>query len=71
MDHSQSKSIFVEEYGRLENSDRSFDRRFWQAQGAKAIFDAAYDLIRDYWLLKENYADEPRIQRTLESFGKQ
>lgn len=70
MDPSLKSQDFEEEYGALQENDRSFDRRFWQKQGAKAIFEAAYDMIKDYLLLKENHADEPRIQRTLESFGK-
>ena len=59
----------IERYGKL-NNDRSFDLTFWQKQGPKAIFDAAYDLIQDYLLIKEGYADQPRLQRTIESFQK-
>ena len=61
---------FSESYGRLEDDDGSFDRAFWQAQGPEAIFDAAYGMIKDYLLLKANHADEPRLQRTVESFSK-
>ncbi|MBW2368929.1 MAG: hypothetical protein JRH15_13695 [Deltaproteobacteria bacterium] len=60
---------FIESYGKL-GDDRSFDHYFWQEQGPKAIFDAAYDLIRDYLLIREEYADQPRLQRTVESFQK-
>ena len=59
----------LESYGKL-NSDRTFDRQFWQEQGPKAIFDAVYDLVQDYLLLKENNAKQPRLQRTIESFQK-
>lgn len=69
MTHHKSTE-FVESYGRLNTDDRSFDRRFWQQQGATAIFKAAYGLIKDYLLLKKNYVDEPRLQRTVESFQK-
>lgn len=65
-----SKTKFTESYGRIEDLDRSFDQEFWQKQGTKAIFEAAYDMIKDYLLLKEGYAHEPRLQRTVESFGK-
>lgn len=57
-------------YGRLEESDRSFDLFFWQEQGLEAIFKAAEDLIIDYLLVKEGYAHKPRLQRTVESFKK-
>jgi hypothetical protein len=59
-----------ESYGLLKENDRSFDRRYWQSLGSKAIFDAAYDMIKDYLLLREKNADRPQFQRTIESFGK-
>ena len=67
---TKDKNNIIEGYGRLETDDRSFDQKFWQQKGLKAIFDAAYDMIQDYFLLKENYANKPRIQRSIESFGK-
>lgn len=69
--HDKRVVEFVESYGPLDKNDRSFDRQFWQQQGSKAIFEAAYDMIKDYLLLRENYANEPTLQRTLESFQKQ
>ncbi len=60
---------FFESYGKLED-DHSFDRHFWQEQGPKAIFDAAYDLIQDYLLIRGKDADKPGLQRTVESFQK-
>ena len=66
----KKQDLIVESYGRLDQSDRSFDRQFWQKQGSQAIFDAAFDLIKDYLLLKEHYADEPQLQRTVEHFQK-
>ena len=59
----------IESYGKLREG-RSFDLYFWQEQGPKAIFNAAYDLIKDYLLIRKGYADEPRLQRTVESFQK-
>ena len=61
--------IVQEHYGKLLDSD-DFDIRFWQSQPVEIIFEAAYEMIRDYLLLKENYVDEPRLQRTIERFGK-
>ena len=61
--------IILESYGKLKD-DHSFDRYFWQEQGPKAIFDAAYDLIQDYLLIRSGDADKPRLQRAVESFQK-
>ena len=58
-----------ENYGKLGEDD-GFDLSFWQSQSPEVLFEAASQLIRDYLLLKENYADEPRLQRTVESFQK-
>jgi hypothetical protein len=60
----------MESYHKISDSEDVFDIKFWQQQGDKAIFEAARDMIRDYLLLREGYADEPRLQRTLESFQK-
>lgn len=58
---------FHERYGRLEASD-GLGRRYWQAQGPERIFEAVREMIRDYLLLKEGHADEPRLQRAVEAF---
>ncbi len=58
-----------ENYGKLGEED-DFDIAFWQSQPPEVLFEAATQLIKDYLLLKEGYADEPRLQRTLETFGK-
>jgi hypothetical protein len=61
--------VVRESYGRLGEDD-DFDLRFWQSQPVEAIFDAAFEIVKDYLLLKEGHADQPRLQRTVESFGK-
>ena len=58
-----------ENYSKL-GEDNDFDIDFWQNRPPEAIFEAAYDLIKDYLLLKEGYAGKPRLQRTIESFQK-
>lgn len=60
----------VESYGKMGAEDNEFDIRFWQSQGDKAIFDAALEMVTDYLILKDGHADEPRLQRTVESFGR-
>jgi hypothetical protein len=60
----------TESYHKIGDPEKVFDIEFWQRQGEKTIFEAARDMVRDYLLLREGYADEPRLQRTLESFQK-
>ena len=42
------KTDIVERRAKLEDSDRSFDLRFWQAQPPRARFDAAWELMVHY-----------------------
>ena len=58
---------FVENYGKL-GRDPDFSRAFWRSQPPEVVFEAAYSLIKDYLLLREGHADEPRLQRTVEAF---
>jgi len=57
----------MEHYGPLKSAGRTFDRRYWQAQGDAAIFEAAEGLIMDYLALKHGHVDEPKLDRTVES----
>jgi len=59
-----------EAYRPIGDKDDSFDIDFWQSQGDQAIFQAALDMIWDYLILRYGYVDKPRLQRTVESFGK-
>lgn len=59
-----------ENYQRITDDRRSFDIRFWQAQGDRAIFEAVSEMLRDYFLIRGEDADKFRIQRTTESFQK-
>jgi len=59
-----------ESYRRIGDETDRFDIEFWQSQGDQAIFDAALDLVRDYLTIRYGHADEPRLQRTVERFGK-
>lgn len=58
-----------EHYGKLGEED-DFDVAFWQSQSPEVLFGAAFDLIKDYLLIKEGHAGEPRLQRTVEFFRK-
>ena len=59
-----------EAYRRIGDKDDRFDFEFWQSQGDNAIFDAALEMILHYLTIRYGHADEPRLQRTIESFGK-
>jgi hypothetical protein len=59
-----------ESYRRISDPDDRFDFEFWQSQGDQAIFAAALDMILDYLILRYGHVDQPRLQRTVESFGK-
>ena len=59
-----------ENYQRITDDRRSFDIRFWQSQGNRAIFEAVWEMLHDYFLIRGKDADEFRIQRTVESFRK-
>jgi len=59
-----------ENYQRITDDRRSFDIRFWQTQGDRAIFEAVEEMLRDYFLIRGKDAGEFRIQRNIESFRK-
>ena len=61
---------FQESYGRIDADKREFDVEFWQSKGDEAIFQAALELINDSLVVKQEYAHEPRLQKSIESFGK-
>ena len=63
-------SEVTEAYRKMGDPEDRFDIDFWQSQGDLAIFDAALEMIKDSLVLKNNHADEPRLQRTVESFQK-
>ena len=59
-----------ENYQRIVDDKRSFDIRFWQSQGDRAIFEAVREMLHDYFLIRGKDANEFRLQRTVESFRK-
>ncbi len=62
--------MLLESYGRIGDNEGRFDIEFWQRQGDQAIFNAALDMIMDYLMIRHGHVDKPRLQRTVESFGK-
>ena len=57
-----------ENYQRITDDKRLFDIRFWQSQGDIAIFEAAAEMLNDYFLIRGKNADESRFQRTVETW---
>jgi len=57
-----------ENYQRIGEDRRVFDIRFWQSQGDQAIFAAAGDMLKDYFLIRGENADKFRLQRTVEQY---
>ena len=57
-------------YGKIEDLDKSYDISAWQSQGPKAIMDAAWQLVVDYYKFKGLNLSELRLQRSIEKFGK-
>src|ERR1035438_3478255 len=58
----------MERYGRISGMDRSFDIEYWQRLGAKAIFDAAWQMAVDAHARSAGGSDELRLRRTVEHF---
>lgn len=59
-----------EYYGHMGEEDDRFDIAYWQAQGPMAIFQAAAEMVRDWQILRYGHAEEPRLQRDVEYYGK-
>ncbi len=59
-----------ESYQKIGEQDTCFDIQFWQSQDDKVIFEAAMDMIKDYYILKYGNANVPGLQRNIESFQK-
>jgi len=63
--------MISEKIGKLADLDRTFDLDFWQAQGDEAIFDAAWQMIVDYYVYELCVPPEQiRLQRSVEHFGR-
>ncbi len=63
-----TRTGFMERKGKLEEMDRSFDLKFWQAQDDTARFAAAWELVVQAWLIKGRDVRELRLQRSVENF---
>ncbi len=64
------RANFTERRGKLQDMDRSFDLRFWQAQPPKARFDAVWEMIVHYAKVKGQDVRQLRLQRPVTHFGR-
>ena len=53
----------------ISKADRSFDIKFWQAQGARIRFRVAFDMLKDFYRMrgKKINAYTFRLQRSVEA----
>jgi hypothetical protein len=67
--NSQGDTFFeMMRYGKLSEMDRAFDIAYWQRLGDTAIFNAAWELVVEYYKQQGISPDELRLQRTVENF---
>ena len=60
-----------ERRGKIEDLDRSFDLKFWQAQTPTARFEATWELIVHDSRMKGQDVRQLRLHRSVESFQRQ
>ncbi len=62
-----SKPIFKTQLTRMEDKEAqaAFDRDFWREAGPSAIWDAAAEMIDEYYWMKGINPDETVFQRTI------
>ena len=66
-----TRTGFMERKGKIDELDRSFDLRFWQAQPPQARFDATWELIVHYAKVKRLDVRQLRLHRSVETFQRQ
>ncbi|OIN95180.1 MAG: hypothetical protein COS37_02350 [Anaerolineae bacterium CG03_land_8_20_14_0_80_58_20] len=64
------RTDFTERKGKLQEMDRSFDLKFWQAQPPKARFDAVWEIIVHAMKVKGRDVRQLRLQRSITHYGR-
>jgi hypothetical protein len=67
---TMKREVFVRK-GKIQEMDRSFDLKYWQAQPPKARFDAVWELIVHAAKVKGNDVRQLRLQRSVTNFQHQ
>jgi len=65
---AEPADFVMERFGRIQDTDRSFDIEFWQRQGDEAIFRAAWELAVQYHRDQGMSDDELRLDKSIEHF---
>jgi len=65
------RANFVERRGKIEQMDRSYDLKFWQAQPARTRFNACWELIIFYMKAKRQDVRQLRLQRSFTNLQRQ
>lgn len=63
----KSEKIKIARLVNRKESDRSFDLEFWQKAGARARFEAAWDMVVQYELMKGKTLTQLRLNRSVEN----
>jgi len=61
----------MERRGKLQDMDRSFDLKFWQAQPPQARFDAVWEMIVHATKVKGQDVRQLRLQRSITHYARQ
>ncbi len=51
---------------RRDEDDRSFDLEFWQRLGPQARFEAAWEMVKEYWRKQGKDPAELRLRKSVE-----
>jgi hypothetical protein len=65
---NRPEQFVMERFGVLQAMDRQFDIEYWQRLGVEAIFEAAWQMVVDYYRSRSGNNNELRLQRTVENF---
>lgn len=50
---------------RRDEDDRSFDIEFWQRLGPEARFEAAWEMVREYWRMQGKDPADLKMKRNV------
>ena len=70
-EQTTKRGPFMVRYCRIEDADRSFDLKFWQAQSDAARFAAAWEMVVTAQLWKGRDPHELRFQRSVATLRRQ
>ena len=63
----RKKKIVMARLVRLKDMDRSFDREFWKKIGPQGRFSAAWEMVKEYLLIRGKNGRQQRLQRSIQN----